>query len=74
MLQKSLGTSFVPYNPSEDSPPPKVPALSIPTKCFSMTEDNQAKSYHLLLRVGSHSDRIEEINSSKYKFQLSSIH
>ncbi|XP_054285941.1 polycomb protein suz12-B-like isoform X2 [Macrosteles quadrilineatus] len=50
---KSLGTCYVAYNPSEDNPPPKVPALSIPTECFSLTEGNQAKSYHLLLRVGN---------------------
>ncbi|KAG8314562.1 Polycomb protein suz12 [Homalodisca vitripennis] len=51
--QKSLGTSFVAYNPPEDSLT-KVPALSIPTECFSLTEGNQVKSYHLLLRVGPH--------------------
>merc|ERR1719244_2481013 len=31
----SLGTSEVPANPSEENPPSKAPALSIPSKSFS---------------------------------------
>merc|ERR1711874_607751 len=37
IVQVSLGTSEVPANPSEDHPPSKAPALSIPSKSFSLS-------------------------------------
>ncbi|RZF43138.1 hypothetical protein LSTR_LSTR012558 [Laodelphax striatellus] len=48
----TYGTSYVPYNPSDESPPLKVPAVSIPTDSFSLSYGHLVKSYHLLLRVG----------------------
>uniref|UniRef100_A0A1B6DHJ5 Uncharacterized protein n=1 Tax=Clastoptera arizonana TaxID=38151 RepID=A0A1B6DHJ5_9HEMI len=52
VMTVSLGTNFVPYNPSEDFPPTKAPAISIPTEKFSLSNGHLVKSYHLLLRVG----------------------
>ncbi|KAK9502360.1 hypothetical protein O3M35_011150 [Rhynocoris fuscipes] len=50
VMTVSLGTSYVPYNPSEERPPPKAPTVSIPTESFSLS-GHVVKSYHLLLRV-----------------------
>lgn len=54
-VQTSLGTSEVPVNPSEDHPPAKAPALSIPSESFSLQAEagggHQVKSYTLVVRV-----------------------
>ncbi len=47
----ALGTSEVPVNPSEEHPPSKAPALSIPSESFSLSEGHQTKSYTLVVRV-----------------------
>ena len=50
----SLGTSEVPANPSEENPPSKAPALSIPSKSFSLSGFagvGRVKTYSLLIRV-----------------------
>jgi len=50
----SLGTSEVPVNPSEDNPPSKAPALSIPSKSFSLSGFSgvgRIKTYSLHIRV-----------------------
>ena len=52
--QVSLGTSEVPVNPSEESPPSKAPALSIPSKSFSLSGLSgvgRGRTYSLLVRV-----------------------
>lgn len=51
VVQVSLGTSEVPVNPSEDHPPGKAPALSIPSELFSLSNGHQIKSYSLVVRV-----------------------
>ena len=54
LVQVSLGTSEVPVNPSEDSPPSKAPALSIPSQAFSLSGlsgAGRAKTYSLVVRV-----------------------
>jgi len=54
MVQISLGTSEVPVNPSEDNPPSKAPALSIPSKSFSLANFGgvgRVKTYSLLVRL-----------------------
>ena len=55
VVQVSLGTSEVPVNPSEENPPSKAPALSIPSKSFSLSGFagvGRVKTYSLLIRVG----------------------
>ncbi len=47
----ALGTSEVPVNPSEDHPPSKAPALSVPSESFSLSEGHQTRSYILVVRV-----------------------
>ncbi len=51
--QTSLGTSEVPVNPSEDQPPSKAPAISVPSESFSQNGGggHHAKSYSLVVRV-----------------------
>ena len=54
VVQVSLGTSEVPVNPSEENPPSKAPALSIPSKSFSLSGFagvGRVKTYSLLIRV-----------------------
>ncbi|XP_059089799.1 polycomb protein suz12-B-like [Tigriopus californicus] len=51
VVEVSLGTSEIPVNPSEDHPPSKAPALSIPSESFSLFNGHQTKSYSLLVRV-----------------------
>ena len=50
----SAGTSEVPVNPSEQNPPNKAPALSIPSKSFSLTGVSglgRVKTYSLLIKI-----------------------
>ena len=50
----SAGTSQVPVNPSEQNPPNKAPALSIPSKSFSLTGVSglgRVKTYSLLIKI-----------------------
>ncbi len=47
----ALGSSEVPVNPSEEHPPNKAPALSIPSASFSLSDGPQTRSYTLVLRV-----------------------
>lgn len=54
IVQNNLGGCEVPVNPSEDNPPNKAPALSIPSKNFSlggMGGVGRAKTYSLLIRL-----------------------
>merc|ERR1719203_1068996 len=56
MVQVSLGTSEVPVNPSEQNPPSKAPALSIPSKSFSLSGVSglgRVKTYSLLIKINS---------------------
>ncbi|XP_014260989.1 polycomb protein suz12 isoform X2 [Cimex lectularius] len=62
VMKVSLGTSYVPFNPSETSPPPKAPTVSIPTDSFTLT-GHLVKSYHLLLRVTLSANNIITANS-----------
>ncbi|KAL1129190.1 hypothetical protein AAG570_013720 [Ranatra chinensis] len=62
VMTVSLGTSYVPYNPSEEFPPPKAPTVSIPTESFSLS-GHLVKSYHLLLRVATMTSNLLSINS-----------
>uniref|UniRef100_A0A224X807 Putative polycomb protein suz12-b n=1 Tax=Panstrongylus lignarius TaxID=156445 RepID=A0A224X807_9HEMI len=57
VMTVSLGTSYVPYNPSEERPPAKAPTVSIPTESFSLS-GHVVKSYHLLLRVAVNSSSL----------------
>jgi len=57
-----LGTSEVPINPSEQRPPSKAPALSIPSKSFSLSGVSSAervKSYSLMIKVNSRGENSE---------------
>jgi len=59
LVQVSLGTSEVPVNPSEDSPPSKAPALSIPAQAFSLSGlagAGRVKTYSLVVRVHAETD------------------
>ena len=50
----AAGTSQVPVNPSEQNPPNKAPALSIPSKSFSLTGvsgQGRVKTYSLLIKI-----------------------
>jgi len=63
----SLGTSEVPANPSEENPPSKAPALSIPSKSFSLSGFagvGRVKTYSLLIRVhpGGEEDTSQDEN------------
>ena len=54
VIQQSLGLSEVPVNPSEQNPPSKAPALSIPSKSFSLSgvgSVGRIKTYSLLVKV-----------------------
>jgi polycomb protein SUZ12 len=54
VVQVNLGTSEVPINPSEVNPPSKAPALSIPSKSFSLAGFGgvgRVKTYSLLIRL-----------------------
>ena len=50
-VQESVGTSEVPVNPSEDHPPSKAPALSIPSESFNLHSESGQQSYSLTIRV-----------------------
>ena len=51
-IQFRLGTAEVPVNPSEEQPPSKAPALSIPSESFALDGiQNQIHSYSLIIRV-----------------------
>ena len=55
-MQQSLGTSEVPVNPSEQNPPSKAPALSIPSKSFSLSgiqSIGRVKTYSLQIKVNT---------------------
>ena len=54
VVQQPLGTSEVPVNPSEQNPPSKAPALSIPSKSFSLSgvsSVGRIKTYSLIIKV-----------------------
>ena len=56
VVQQSLGTSEVPVNPSEQNPPSKAPALSIPSKSFSLSgiqSIGRVKTYSLQIKVNT---------------------
>lgn len=70
MVQISLGTSEVPVNPSESNPPSKAPALSIPSKSFSLSGFSgvgRVKTYSLVIRVHTESDENCEPAKKKLK-------
>merc|ERR1719175_552186 len=70
VVQVSLGTSEVPVNPSEDNPPSKAPALSIPSKSFSLSGYSgvgRVKTYSLVIRVHTESDENCEPAKKKRK-------
>ena len=65
-----MGTSEVPVNPSEDNPPSKAPALSIPSKSFSLSGFSgvgRVKTYGLVIRVHTESDENCEPAKKKRK-------
>jgi len=54
VVQNNFGSCEVPVNPSEDNPPNKAPALSIPSKNFSLSGlggVGRARTYSLLIRL-----------------------
>ena len=55
VVNLKLGHCDVPVNPSEDHPPNKATALSIPSESFSLTNGTQLKSYSLLVKVHQNS-------------------
>ena len=55
IVQLPLGHCDVPVNPSEEHPPNKATALSIPQESFSLSNGNQSKSYSLLVKVHQNS-------------------
>ena len=51
IMNFSIGNCEVPVNPSEDHPPNKATALSIPSESFSLNNGIQNKSYSLQVKV-----------------------
>ena len=56
-LPLPLGHVEVPVNPSEDHPPNKASAMSIPSESFSLSS-GQNKSYSLLVKVHQNSSQV----------------
>ena len=56
-----LGHVDVPVNPSEDHPPNKASAMSIPSESFSLS-NGQNKSYSLLVKVHQNSGQVKYEN------------
>ena len=50
-VQSPLGSTEVQVNPSDDHPPSKAPALSIPSESFNLANGHHIKSCSLLVRV-----------------------
>ena len=57
VLPLPLGHVEVPVNPSEDHPPNKASAMSIPSESFSLSS-GQNKSYSLLVKVHQNSSQV----------------
>lgn len=69
VVEVSLGTSEIPVNPSEDHPPSKAPALSIPSESFSLFNGHQTKSYSLVVRV--HQSPFTQVRSNVIRCMMS---
>jgi len=50
-LQVPLGTCEVPVNPSEEHPPNKAPALSIPSEAFSLSAHHNYRAFSIYVKV-----------------------
>ena len=46
-----LGTCEVPVNPSEEHPPNKAPALSVPSDSFSLAAHHNYKAFSIYVKV-----------------------
>ena len=46
-----LGTCEVPVNPSEEHPPNKAPALSIPSEAFSLSAHHNYRAFSIYVKV-----------------------
>ena len=50
-VQNLLGSTEIQVNPSEDHPPSKAPALSIPSESFNLANGHHIKTCSLQVRV-----------------------
>ena len=50
-LQVPLGTCEVPVNPSEEHPPNKAPALSVPSEAFSLSAHHTYRAFSIYVKV-----------------------
>ena len=64
-LPLPLGHVEVPVNPSEDHPPNKASAMSIPSESFSLSS-GQNKSYSLLVKVHQNSSQVRSSIHMKF--------
>ena len=60
-VQLPIGHCDVPVNPSEEHPPNKATALSIPSESFSLSNGNQNKSYSLLVKVHQNAPQVYNV-------------
>ena len=65
-VQNSLGTTEVQVNPSEDHPPSKAPALSIPSESFNLANGHHIKTCSLVVRV--HHTPLSQVNFNTENF------
>ena len=59
-VQSPLGSTEIQVNPSEDHPPSKAPALSIPSESFNLANGHHIKTCSLLVRV--HHTPLSQVN------------
>ena len=65
-VQIPIGTTEVPINPSDDHPPSKASALSIPLDAYNMTNGHHMKSCTLLARI--HFTPLSQVLKHQYDF------
>ena len=51
VLHLPLGSCEVPVNPSEEHPPNKAPALSVPSDSFSLAAHHNYKAFSIYVKV-----------------------
>ena len=62
-VQNLLGSTEIQVNPSEDHPPSKAPALSIPSESFNLANGHHIKTCSLQVRV--HHTPLSQVRNKK---------
>ena len=70
-VQSPLGSTEIQVNPSEDHPPSKAPALSIPSESFNLANGHHIKTCSLLVRV--HHTPLSQVNGKYWYWGLFSM-